>query len=213
MEGLLQELDLQIRNSNGVNPHVSEILAKIRDRSRYLKTLCGGLVEYTRDADLDYQLHSLRPMVSDALDVAREKASTYLSGQKIGITCKIPGEIEIEACKDRLVQALVNILSNAFESHAGRGDCAKIQIAVETSGSGRVAMTIADTGCGMDSAQLENATKRFRSLKKQQGGIGLGLPLALKIIEREHEGQVVIESEPEAGTTVTINLPMKREHK
>ena len=59
--------------------------------------------------------------------------------------------------------------------------------------------------------QAESATKRFRSLRKEEGGIGLGLPLAVKIIEREHLGRLEIESTVGVGTNVTIELPLKRE--
>jgi signal transduction histidine kinase len=57
---------------------------------------------------------------------------------------------------------------------------------------------------------VEDATKRFRSLKRDKGGIGLGLPLAVKIIEQEHDGRLEIESAPDEGTSVTIELPLRR---
>ncbi len=211
MEGLLQELERRVGNSNGARPDVSEILGKIHDRSRYLKSLVSGLLEYSKDPDQAFELQSLKSMVIEALDLAREKSGACLAGQEVEEISAVPVDIWLEACRDRLVQALVNILSNALESLAGKGDGARIQIGGEADGAGRLLVTITDTGCGMDPAQVESATKRFRSLKKKQGGIGLGLPLAMKIIEREHHGRLDIASELEVGTTVTIDLPMKRE--
>lgn len=61
----------------------------------------------------------------------------------------------------------------------------------------------------MDASGMENARKRFRSLRKDLGGIGLGLPLAIKIIER-HAGSLNIESELGAGTTIMIELPIRQ---
>ncbi len=63
----------------------------------------------------------------------------------------------------------------------------------------------------MDADQVEQATKRFSSLKRDRGGIGLGLPLAVKIVEREHIGSLEIESAPGEGTSVTIELPLRRD--
>ena len=211
MEGLLQELEHRVESGNGVMADTSEIFGKIRDRSQYLKTLVNGLLEYSRDADLEFQLLSLRPLVSEALDLAREKASTYLGDQEVEEMLLIPTEIMLEACRDRLVQALANILSNAFESFSKKGHDARVEIAVETHGTGRLSLTVTDTGCGMDASQVESATKRFRSLKKMHGGIGLGLPLALKIIKQEHGGRLDIKSHFGVGTTITIELPTRRE--
>jgi two-component system phosphate regulon sensor histidine kinase PhoR len=93
------------------------------------------------------------------------------------------------------------------------GNEAEQRVVVEAqvnSGSDTIILTIADTGSGMDPVQVENATKRFRSLRKEKGGIGLGLPLALKIIEREHDGRLDIESSVGVGTTVTMELPLMR---
>ena len=47
------------------------------------------------------------------------------------------------------------------------------------------------------------------SLSRPQGGTGLGLPLAVRLVEL-HGGSVTVESEPGRGTTVTIFLPGDR---
>lgn len=211
MEGLLQELEHRIGNGHGASPGVSEILGKIHDRSQYLKTLGSDLLEYSKDVDMDFQLQPLRPMVIEALDLARDKADACLADQEVEVILEILEEIELEACKDRLVRALVNVLSNAFEALADTMDDAKVEIRGETDGTDCLRVTITDTGPGMDAFQVEDATKPFRSLKKDRGGIGLGLPLALKIIDREHRGRLEIDSEVGVGTTVTIELPVERE--
>lgn len=208
MDGLLQELVARVGDGNSIDPSVSRILDKIRDRSRYLKMLCSSLVEYTKDVVLDFELQPLKPIITDALTLAREKACAFLPDE-VEEVLEIQEGIEVEVCRYRLVQALVNILSNAFESLVGKLEGARVQVEVEMSDTGRVLIKITDTGCGMDSVQVESATKRFRSLKKEQGGIGLGLPLALKVIEREHGGRLDIKSNLGAGTTVTVNLPIE----
>lgn len=213
MEGLLQELEHRLGdgdgagNGTGPGPEVGEVLGKIRDRSRYLKTLVSGLLEYSRDAELDFQRQALAPIVADALELAQAKARARTGDQQVEEVVDVPAEVELEVCRGRFVQALVNVLSNAFESLAGSDAGARLEIAVETTDA-RLKLRVTDTGAGMDAAQVESATKRFRSLKKRHGGIGLGLPLALKIIEREHGGRLDIDSTLGAGTTVTIDVPL-----
>ncbi len=208
MEGLLQELLVRIEVEQRATPGVNEIFQKIRDRSRYLKALVSGLLEYSRDAELLFEVHPLAPIVTEALDLAREKAGIGL-GPDVETTVTISPAINVEVCRERLLQALVNILSNAFESLAGKDQRGRVVIEVQANAE-NVSVAIADTGSGMDAAQVENATKRFRSLKKAKGGIGLGLPLAVKIVG-EHGGRVDIESTLGVGTTVTIELPLRRE--
>jgi signal transduction histidine kinase len=196
----------------GVEPELREVLDKIRGRFQYLKTLTKGLLEYSRNAGLEFERVPLGPLVDEALDLARAKASAYLDGREVAERLAVPAEITLEGCRERLVQALANILSNAFEAFADKpGDGRdRVEISARMLDSDRIVLTITDTGPGMDAAQLESATKRFRSLKKQKGGIGLGLPLALKIITQEHKGSLDIESTLGEGTTVTIELPTKQ---
>jgi signal transduction histidine kinase len=209
IEGLLQELEFRIVGSSGATPGVTDIFRKIHERSRYLRALVSGLVEYSRDAELQFQVHPLGPILTEALDLAREKAGASLAGHDVETIVTIAPVIHLEACRERLLQALVNILSNAFESLAGTEHPGRVVIDAQTNGGDSLCVTVVDTGIGMDAAQVESATKRFRSLRKERGGIGLGLPLAVKIIEQEHAGRLEIESTVGVGTTVTIEVPLK----
>jgi signal transduction histidine kinase len=211
MEGLLQELEVRIEGEHRATPGVSEIFRKIHDRSLYLKALVTGLVEYSRDVELRFELLPLAPILQEALDLAREKANVGPAGPDVETVLTVSHTINVEVCRDRFLQALVNLLSNAFESLAGKNQRGRVAIDVQAIGDESLSMTIADTGTGMDAAQVDSATKRFRSLKKEQGGIGLGLPLAVKIIEQEHSGRLDIESALGVGTSVTLQVPLTRE--
>lgn len=210
MDGLLQELEARINGGHEAAPAVGEILQKIRDRSRYLKALVKGLLEYSKDVDLAFELQPLAPIVTEAVEIAKDKTGIGHAGLDVETIVTLSPGINAEVCRDRLLQALVNILSNAFEAFADREGMRRVVVDAQSGGE-TVSVTISDTGIGMDAAQVESATKRFRSLKKAKGGIGLGLPLAVKIVEREHGGRVDIESAPGAGTTVTIELALRRE--
>lgn len=210
MEGLLQELELRI-NEIGRSADAADVLRKIRDRSKYLKALVQGLLEYSRNAELHFELQALEPILREALALAKEKAASVLGIREVQTTLTIPPPVRLEVCKERLLPAFTNILSNALESLASVEREPRVVIDVQANGGERLSVTVSDNGIGMDATQLENATKRFRSLKREKGGIGLGLPLAVKIIEREHGGKLEIESTAGVGTSVTIELPVKRE--
>ena len=74
-------------------------------------------------------------------------------------------------------------------------------------------LTVADTGIGLEPAQIKKALAPFGqvdvSLSQDQGGIGLGLTLVQALTEL-HGGKLDILSQKGIGTTVVVRLPAKR---
>ena len=99
-----------------------------------------------------------------------------------------------------LTSALINLTLNSIQSMPGGG-----RLTVKTGRvNGTSQLTIADTGCGMSAEQIEKVFEPFYTTKSQ--GLGLGMPYAKKVIE-QHRGAIHIESRPDAGTQITIELP------
>lgn len=76
-----------------------------------------------------------------------------------------------------------------------------------------IVVRVEDDGIGIDAADLERIFEPFfrsdRSRGRASGGTGLGLTLCRRIVE-VHDGSVVAESAPGAGTVVTVRLPAPR---
>jgi two-component system sensor histidine kinase BaeS len=76
-------------------------------------------------------------------------------------------------------------------------------------------LAVADTGAGIDAADLPHVFDRFwrgdRSRTRETGGIGLGLPIARRLVEA-HGGTIHVASEEGMGTTFTIFLPQREPH-
>jgi PAS domain S-box-containing protein len=70
-------------------------------------------------------------------------------------------------------------------------------------------LVLADTGLGMDRATLERAFEPFFTTKPPEQGTGLGLSTVRRFVE-EADGRVLIDSEPNRGTAVTVLLPLTR---
>ncbi len=119
-------------------------------------------------------------------------ASLQLSDQLPGIKGNAP----------LLLQAMNNLISNAMEAMPSGGSLAL------TSGLGdhaNVQVSVTDTGMGISKDQLSGLFKPFYTNKPK--GIGLGLPLVKRIVER-HGGKVEIDSQPGRGTTVLLSFPI-----
>jgi signal transduction histidine kinase len=78
--------------------------------------------------------------------------------------------------------------------------------------NGGVAITVADTGIGMDAASIPKALERFgqidSSLARKYEGTGLGLPLTKQLAEL-HGASLTIESKLGEGTAITLLFPGK----
>jgi len=97
--------------------------------------------------------------------------------------------------------ALLNLLINAQQAMPDGG-----QLVIRTFPSPEgVTVDLIDSGSGMSPETLDRALEAFFTTK--QGGTGLGLPTARKIIEA-HGGSLRIQSEPGKGTQVSITLPI-----
>jgi signal transduction histidine kinase len=113
---------------------------------------------------------------------------------------KVPA---IEADPIQIKQAILAILLNAIENSPSSGS---IALATEAGGS-NVSIKVEDQGEGIQPAHRNRIFEPFFSTK--EGGIGLGLALALKITHMHH-GQISFASEVGKGSSFIISLPVKQ---
>ena len=111
---------------------------------------------------------------------------------------------------EKFRQAIVNIIQNAHQAIALRDDKASpegiLTISTRTRGK-QVELRIVDDGCGISPEDAGNIFKPLFSTKAF--GVGLGLPLVQRIVER-HDGDITVQSDLGKGTVVTIWLPVVR---
>ena len=109
--------------------------------------------------------------------------------------------------RDRIVQVLTNLVSNAIK-FSPTGSTVRV---VVTATSERVRFAIENPGQGIPAADRDKLFRRFQQLdgadNRQRGGTGLGLAIAKAIVE-QHEGRIGFESEPGVRTTFWFDLPL-----
>ncbi len=128
-----------------------------------------------------------------------------------------PSVPELEGDESSLQGVFLNLIKNAVESMSHGGvltlgtgipsDFLYSTIKTEKGKKTMLAVTISDSGSGIEPDALKDIFNPFYSTKG--GGLGLGLALSLKVIE-EHGGTIKVDSEPGKGTTFTVYLPVYR---
>ncbi|MBT3989980.1 MAG: PAS domain-containing protein [Rhodospirillaceae bacterium] len=110
----------------------------------------------------------------------------------------------------RLKQIMVNLLSNAVKFSEEGGE---VSIDLELTSDNNLALSIRDTGVGMDEEGIATAMEKFGQINRQDNnptdGTGLGLPLTKALVEA-HDGTLKIESAIGEGTVVRVELPSAR---
>lgn len=132
------------------------------------------------------------------------------AGQVI-VTSSIDATLpQIHVDERRIKQVLLNVLSNAVKFTPQGGE---VCVSAGLNDGGSLAISIRDTGIGMDTKEVEKAMSKFgqvdSGLDRKHEGTGLGLPLTQGLVEL-HGGAFEIKSEKGHGTLVTVTLPKER---
>ncbi len=108
----------------------------------------------------------------------------------------------ISGSKDKLQQALLNIIINA---HQAFGEQSNAQVKISCLDEvGKVVVRISDYGVGIEEARLKKIFEPFHTTKAK--GTGLGLAVTHKILE-SHNAQIFVESEKGVGTKFSLEFP------
>jgi two-component system, cell cycle sensor histidine kinase PleC len=117
-----------------------------------------------------------------------------------------PGLPRIIADEVSLRQMLLNLLSNAIK-FARRGD--QVRVAVTCSSDGALAISVADTGPGMEPGPGADGPAPHAATAAHAAGLGLGLPLT-RALAAANGATLAIDSGPGQGTCVTISFGKDR---
>ncbi len=136
-------------------------------------------------------------------------AASYMAtriSSRITLTVTEASEpLEVKMCAPLFEWVMENLIKNAVDAMEGSGS-----ITIEIRQEGHKAhITVTDTGKGIPRKNHKTVFNPGYTTKKR--GWGLGLTLAKRIIEQYHMGRIFVSrSEPGAGTTFTIDLPLAK---
>jgi len=112
----------------------------------------------------------------------------------------------IEAIPDAIEQLLVNLISNARDAMQNKKG--RLTISTRLFDKENVELEVSDEGIGISNENLARIFTPFFSTKPAGKGTGLGMVIAMKVVEG-HNGRIMVKSELNKGTIFTIILPIK----
>jgi signal transduction histidine kinase/integral membrane sensor domain MASE1 len=182
----------------------------IYEAGRYLLNLINDVLDLSKAEAGRMELQigpvSVEDVIGRALRMIRERATQR--GLKL-VDDIAPGLPTLEADERKLVQILLNLLSNAVKFTPEGGEV-KVRAARE---GDRLVIAVSDTGIGIAPENIEKALTAFGQvdnlMTRDQTGTGLGLPLAKRLTEL-HGATLDLESQVDAGTTVTLRFPIPK---
>jgi PAS domain S-box-containing protein len=193
----------------GADSPVRDDLEEVRKATDRATVLTRQLLAFSRKQVLQPELLNLNGVVVDLEAMLRP-----LIGEDIVLTTDFdPALGPIEADPGQLQQVVLNLVVNARDAMPSGG-----RITIETANAdlgdedpsiepGRyVSLVVRDTGHGIDEETLGRMFEPFFTTKESGKGTGLGLATVYGIV-KQSGGYIVVESELEQGTAVTIFLP------
>jgi PAS domain S-box-containing protein len=191
-----------------MNEEQEEYLQTIQSNVDRLVTLINDLLDVARiesgRVKLNVEALDLLPLVESVVATLHPLILGKSQTLAVDVTPDLP---QVNGDKDRVVQVLTNLVSNAYKYTPAGG-----AIRVEAARVGDLArIAVHDNGIGIAPEDLARLFSRFyrvdSSLTREIGGTGLGLSIVKSIVEL-HGGTVSVESTPGAGSTFAFTLPI-----
>jgi signal transduction histidine kinase len=207
-EGYLVDLREQLSDDDAEGADARALVTLALSRLEHVTRLIDDLGVYSAPTAADFSPTNLASVVREAIAVGADRGDQAVADAgPVRQVIEVPLEIVIDALSERLLRAITNLVANAYQAMEAGGT---LTIRGLVMNGDRVRLTIEDTGKGMTAEAVEHARVRFRSTRRAQGGTGLGLPIAMRIIADDHRGELEIDSTPGIGTKITIVLPMRQ---
>lgn len=182
----------------------TEDLEIIGDEINRLERIVQDFLRFARPSEPQFVRVSARQLIQEVQGLLRGQ----FEKQFVQLTVEPFEDVWLRADKEQLKQVLINLAQNAADSIPAHGTVtlrAKSGVARLATGHQPVSiLEVTDTGPGIPPNVESRLFDPFFSTK--QGGTGLGLPIAARIIEK-HGGYIQYQTQRNRGTTFSVAVP------
>ncbi len=177
------------------------------DGAMRMQRMISGLLDFSR---VSRSVETLKPTELESvlgsalsnLEIAMEDANATVTSDKLPV---------VMADEYQMIQLFQNLIGNSVKFR--RAEPPRVHISARKEGNEWI-LSFADNGIGFDPSHKEQMFKVFHRLNrndKRYPGIGVGLAISKKIVERHH-GRIWADSSPGKGATFHFTMPVKKHH-
>ncbi|TNE43348.1 MAG: response regulator [Deltaproteobacteria bacterium] len=196
------------------NPKAAKAVKQVRgnidiiiEEGERLTNLINDVLDVAKmeAGQLNWNMESLQ--IVDLIDRVAASTSSLFMERDVEFRTEVESNLPaLTGDKDRLIQVLINLISNAAKfTEKGTVTCR-----VRRDG-GQVVVSVTDTGMGIATDELDKVFEKFKqagdTLTDKPKGTGLGLPISKQIVEH-HGGVIWAESRLGEGSTFSFRLPL-----
>ncbi|MBX3066687.1 MAG: PAS domain-containing protein [Anaerolineae bacterium] len=184
---------------------------QVARQTEHLETMIRDmllLVQLEDNAEENYNFQRGDLNVLAAMFVRDYQPIVYKKNQHVRLECAA-AELWFEFDSYKVMRVLTNLVHNAVKFTPEGGE---IKITTQRPDEDHVGFEVTDTGCGISESDLPHVFDRFfkgKSHRPNEGGSGLGLSIAKRIVQAHH-GEIVVSSSLGVGTTFRVILPSKQ---
>ncbi len=188
----------------------TQYLRDIECQAQRCKTIVQNLLKFARASVEDsFELLDLNAVITDTLIFTRHQ----MDMGKVKLTLKLAESLPpIMGSTNQLQQVSTNIMLNALQAMPHGGELRIITGVAEMESRKMAQIEFSDTGCGIEQENLNKIFEPFYTSKKPGEGTGLGLSVSYGII-KDHNGELIAESQLGKGTTFRILIPVAERRK
>ena len=124
------------------------------------------------------------------------------------LTLALPDKIEMDSFPGALGQLITNFVSNALQHGFEGRERGQMHVRSVADGPAHMTLQFSDDGIGMTQDTRNRVFDPFFTTKLGQGGSGLGMNIVYNIVHDVLGGSIEIASSPDAGTLITVRLPV-----
>lgn len=201
----------------GDDPKASKNTDRIIKNGKKATGLIRQILTFSRMDSQELKPFNLPKLIAEDLEIVRATIPSYIE-----IETDFDSDLgTVRVDRTQVSQIILNLVTNAY--HAIGDQAGKISVSLtrcefaeckantaSNSTGYSVALTVVDTGCGMDEAVQERMFDPFFTTKEVGKGTGLGLSSVHGIVEG-HGGTINVESIPGEGTSIKICFPVSAE--